>query len=316
MAERVSNPLVLAKCVMWTGYIRWSGGEWKEGLAVFDRAGEIAVREHVTHALGLIKLQHGKLDCLMMLGRWREMAGYLPEWLKDAQRRGDRFATSALLVHSYVPCLAMDQPGDVEALIRQGWEEWPQAGNVMATYWSLYGRAEAALYQGEGRRAWELIAEQRASLNRATLYEFIVVLNRLMVQLHARVALATAASEPTGGWFFSQRARMLRSARRDIRRIERRRLPWSDPLARLLRAGIASLAGQTEEALRLLADAEAGLTSADMLLYSAAARRRRGQLLGGEQGKALVQAADEWMAAQDIRNPARLAAMLVPGFAD
>jgi hypothetical protein len=50
-----------------------------------------------------------------------------------------------------------------------------------------------------------------------------------------------------------------------------------------------------------------------MGLCAAAARRRRGELLGGEAGQALVEAADEWMRQRDIRNPARMTALLAPG---
>jgi hypothetical protein len=40
----------------------------------------------------------------------------------------------------------------------------------------------------------------------------------------------------------------------------------------------------------------------------------RGILEGGHGGDALIAAADEWMHGQDIRNPRRMAAMLLPGF--
>src|SRR5262249_15299165 len=151
-----------------------------------ERAEEIAIQGHVTHALGRMKVHHGMLDCLMMLGHWQRISTSLPGWLTDARRRGDHFATSALLVHSYVPCLGADRPKDAEEVIRQGWEEWPRAGNVMGTYWGLYGRAEAALYRGKARHAWDLIQQERASLNRATLYEFAAVLKLFMVHLQAR----------------------------------------------------------------------------------------------------------------------------------
>jgi hypothetical protein len=48
-------------------------------------------------------------------------------------------------------------------------------------------------------------------------------------------------------------------------------------------------------------------------LYADAARRRLGELLGGEQGRALVAQANSWMTGQNIHNPARMTAMLAPG---
>jgi hypothetical protein len=37
-------------------------------------------------------------------------------------------------------------------------------------------------------------------------------------------------------------------------------------------------------------------------------------LLGGDEGRALIEQADSWMTQQSIRDPARMAAAMVPGF--
>ena len=93
----------------------------------------------------------------------------------------------------------------------------------------------------------------------------------------------------------------------------RERTHWGDPLALLLRAGAAATRGESSRAVPLLESAEAGLLAAEMALHAAAARRRRGELIGGETGRGLVAATDAWMAGQSIKNPERMVAMLAPG---
>jgi hypothetical protein len=50
-----------------------------------------------------------------------------------------------------------------------------------------------------------------------------------------------------------------------------------------------------------------------MALYRSATRRARGLLIGGKEGRELVDSADEWMAGQKIGNPEKMTSMLVPG---
>ena len=53
-----------------------------------------------------------------------------------------------------------------------------------------------------------------------------------------------------------------------------------------------------------------------MQLYAAVTRRRLAGLVKGDGGRELRRQSDEWMAAQDVRNPALLTRMLAPGFPD
>ena len=117
------------------------------------------------------------------------------------------------------------------------------------------------------------------------------------------MAAATGRSAPPGS---------CPVARAAARRIARRAVPWSDPIALLVEAGCASLDGRTSAARTHLRDAADAFDRADMRLYAAVARWRLGQLEGGT----LRAESEAWMTAQTIRNPARLTAMLAPGFAD
>jgi hypothetical protein len=53
--------------------------------------------------------------------------------------------------------------------------------------------------------------------------------------------------------------------------------------------------------------------SAEMSLHAAAARFRLGALVGGDQGRAMIQQAEVTMKTQGVRIPERYAQMLTPG---
>ena len=110
--------------------------------------------------------------------------------------------------------------------------------------------------------------------------------------------------------------RYLSVARASAQRIANERMPWSDPIALLLESGIAHLQGRTPDAVECLDDAVVRFDRADMKLYAAAARRRCGALKDDARGREMRQQADEWMAAQNIKNPAAMTRMLAPGFAE
>ena len=93
-------------------------------------------------------------------------------------------------------------------------------------------------------------------------------------------------------------------------------MPWSDPIALVVQAGVAFLEGGTSAALRHLHDAADRFEGADMRLHAAAARRRIGALQDDAVGRDLRRQADEWMAMQQIKNPAGMTRMLTPGFPD
>ena len=130
-----------------------------------------------------------------------------------------------------------------------------------------------------------------------------------MLHLRGSVALAALAEgEDPRRW--------LRIALDAARTLEKGR-PWiGPPLAALLRAGIASVEGSPGRAIALLERAERELEGGEMVGSAAAARRRRGRILGGDEGRELVERADSWMRSHGVRDPGRMTAALVPGLRD
>ncbi len=88
-------------------------------------------------------------------------------------------------------------------------------------------------------------------------------------------------------------------------------MPWAIAIAELVDASVAAARGDAGAADALLS-AERLLAAADMHLYAAAARYRRGQLVGGDTGVTLAAAARDELVALGARNPERIADMVVP----
>jgi hypothetical protein len=93
-------------------------------------------------------------------------------------------------------------------------------------------------------------------------------------------------------------------------------MPWANPLAMLIHAGLASRRGDDARAAQLISQAIESFEASDMALYAAAARRRLGEVLGGDRGAELVSQADDWMSKQQIKNPTAVANLMAPGFSE
>jgi hypothetical protein len=241
------------------------------------------------------------------MGEFAELSRRWPLLIQQAVERGDLY--EAMNLSTYILALvrlAADDPSVAREELTRNMASLSKEGYHVQHNDALWAMTQVELYMGEGRAAWDLLAGSWPALSRSMLLrvQFIRVSMR---HLRARCALAAASGN-------SSPATLLRVAERDARSLEREGMPWASALAKLIRAGLSASAGDRDGALSRLAGAETALEAVDMRLYSAVARRRRGALLGGSEGAALIASADAWMSAQDIRNPARMAEMYAPGF--
>jgi len=82
----------------------------------------------------------------------------------------------------------------------------------------------------------------------------------------------------------------------------------------LIQATVAHLRDDNSTAIRILERAENVFNQIGLALHTAAASYRRGQLLGGDAGAALVAEADGEFRKRGVRNPARFVEVYAPGF--
>ncbi|HYW72464.1 MAG TPA: hypothetical protein VE961_15615, partial [Pyrinomonadaceae bacterium] len=126
------------------------------------------------------------------------------------------------------------------------------------------------------------------------------------LHIRARLALASATGD--------QRSGHLRQADKLAARIEHEEMPYANPFAMLIRAGSARQRGDEPGAVAQLEKACAAFDASHMRLYAAVARRRLGEMVGGDRGRQLVAQSEQWMAKQQIKNPVRMTNLLAPGF--
>jgi hypothetical protein len=313
LAARVNCPEALGTATLAAGTAAWFHGQFKRCLELSEQAEAIYREQCQGVSWELCTAQHFALRSLVYLGELPLLLRRLPALLKEAQERGDLFAETNLRTRiAYLARLCSDQSELARDELCRAIERWSQQAFHSQHYYELVGQVEIALYAAEGSAAWEHLTERWPAMtgslilrNRPTMIEAL--------QVRARAALAAAATHRIGASSVPAPQSLLRQAAEDARRIAREHTPWSDPLAHLIQAGIAATQRNAQRSLALLEQAETQFAQCDMCLYHAVARRRRGQVMGGEAGRSLVAAADRWMSERLIKRPERMAAMLAPG---
>jgi hypothetical protein len=105
----------------------------------------------------------------------------------------------------------------------------------------------------------------------------------------------------------------MKAAEKDIARIEKENVPYATALAALLRADAATIHGSPAETRALVIAAEAAFEAVEMWVHKNAARYRYGQILGGDEGRAIITEAENALLSLGIAAPGKVVAMVVPG---
>lgn len=308
-AEKTNHPHAIGITNLAAGLTNFFSGQWRPAKEMFEQAEKILSNncKGVTWELNVSRLY--TLVSLIYMGEMAEIERRLPGILKEAQERGDLWATTNLqILVSYLMYLVKDKITDAKREATRAIELWSHQGVHNQHWHNLLALGEIALYSEDGLDAWKLTEERYPSLQRSlTLRPQVSYISAM--RLRARCALAATNKESR----IRQRKYLLKSAEQDAQRIEHENMPWGNALAHLIHAGVAASSKQTDNAIHHLVLAESKCRAADMLLFANVAHRRYGQLIGGENGKSMVEKANKWMVGQKIKNPDRITSMLAPG---
>jgi hypothetical protein len=305
LADREENALGRAPFQVCLGISLYLHGDWKKSREVLDAA-----------LSNIRSLRAGAQSNARVFGAWtvmyqghfRELALRHRRLLADAEMRGDRYTAVQLTDGSIaVLGLAANEPESVRGQIRGAMAQWPRHRFLAQHCHAMCGEADIDLYLGNGASAYERFAQDLPALGKSMLLvcQHIRIVTAFT---HARCAVASAVGAAPG-----LRRRRLAESRRLVGRLLREGRPSSATYAAFVSAAASNEAGDRPAAVASLRQAIALAEAADMAMHAAAARHRLGSLLGDDEGKTLIAQACEEMTAEDVRSPARFAAMWLPG---
>ena len=244
---------------------------------------------------------------LYFRGDYGELARRFGSLVTQARERGARLAEADLTTFGGpLVWLAADDPDGAEQAVRSAMVEWSRDDFQVQHFTTLTANAQIALYRGDARAAWQLVADQWSGLKDAMLLR-VEIVRIYMLHLRARCALAAAASSV-------DRARLLRAAAADARRLDRERPAYAHALGRTIRSALLVQHGDIAGGTTLLGTAIEQLERAGWGCFSTGARRQLGRLLGGETGARTVREVDAQLEAQLVKRPDLLCALQAPGF--
>jgi hypothetical protein len=241
---------------------------------------------------------------LMYLGEIAEVRRRWPELMKDATERGDMYMAGTLGTWLMATVrLADDDVPAAEEELRQAPGLSSRHGFHIQHHNRVLAECSISLYRGEQPEVWNRLLQLWPTYARSLLLRLQVIRIELR-RLLALGALTIAARS-------RDRTPCVRRAASEASRLEREGIHGAAAHAQLIRAQIAAHNGDVGNARQLFEAAIATYSKLGMSIFAAAARRRLGQLLGGDEGNALVIDADRWMTSQGIRHPPRMAALYI-----
>jgi len=210
-------------------------------------------------------------------------------------------AGSAIAAH-----LAADDPDGARRGVTEAMRQWSQTGFYVQHWEAMVFEPEVDLYLGDGAAAYDRFARDLPALERSLL-SGVQFIRGMTASGRGRFAIAAVEARP------GERRARIAEARRMARKLARERCEVAQALAASLAACADNAAGDHAAAGAALRVALEHAEAASYGLLVAPARYRLGELLGGDEGSALVRGAVEELTAQGVRDPARWVAMMLPG---
>ena len=286
------------------GLMALAQGDWSGTLQHSRQAVNLLMHDPARLWGEIAAGQHYAMIAHFHLGQFAAMSEQVPQLLQGARQRGDRLASHWLgMSYPNAIWLFADEPQRAKAELERARAECPPQPYSLDQVYVAIAEMHRRLYEGDGPAAWEQVRQFWPRLRRSGGLRFP------LFRVQMRFLRATAAL--LAGFQGHAPRSLLRVARREAGRLSRD-APLAQKLAILLNAQLAQLEGQDGRAANEFAQAADAFGTADMAFHAAVARLRYGEISCGDSGRTATLAAEKFFAQQGVRNPRRLAAMIVP----
>jgi serine/threonine protein kinase len=309
IADALGDHYLIALTDIIDGVAQVTRGRWQHALELLDAGVQLLHDRCAGVAWDISVAQMSAHRALFMMGHFGELASRSHAWLREAEDSGDLSGEVWAALFSGAALLAADDPQGARDRIGAALRRWSQDGFHFQHMLALVLETFCDLYEGHSGGAWQRLSEQWAAVEASHIlhWQFLRIFG---LQVRAAAALATCREQPHA------EAVLLAAAERDAAQLdldaEHRR--DSSGAAALIRAGIAATTGAKAQAILHLDAAIAGFEAAQMVVYAACARRRKGECVGGLAGAALIAEADRTMVDHAIARPRQWTAIYAPGF--
>jgi len=312
LAKRLDDPpqlrALITACGATAAYL---SGRWKETRRLIAEVESISRSEWSDEAR--YELDNGRMLANAALTYLGEVGSFHDEFAplvaEARERHNVHILTNLQSGMNIINFLARGRNEDARRMLDEAIGFWSPERIHIPHFVDLYGRVQTALYEGDGHAAHQSVEAMRPRLARSLLLHGPYF--RLNVRdLAGRSAVAAAAASTD----VAAREPLLRAAEGEAAGLEGERVSaWASPLAKVIRAGVAAVRGDEARSVDALRDAATGFAAADMLLHASAVRRQLGALLGGDEGRALVDDAEAWMSTRTVTRYEEISAILAPG---
>ena len=298
LASEIDTPDTRAFYEGTVGIAAFQIGQWGKSLEYCRRA-EALFRERCTgFRWELSTSQIFSTYSESLMGNMHALKQRLPALVKEATERGDLYTQTILQTAvAHTAALVDDEPDRSKQEVAEALARWNVPDAMHAQHFNaVMSDVTAEVYRGDATGAYDLLERNWRPFQRS----LILHMQTLRCVAHfgrGRTALAASRQGRPG---------MLRVAAADARALQREKAPYCIAVGTIVEGGVRALRGDKEGAVRVLRRAAELCDGVEMRLHAAGVRWELGRILGGDEGAALVTAAEAALRAQNVRSPARM----------